>query len=704
MNSPDIEKIPSALKAWPNWVVWRIEERDGKAAKVPYNPEYPGQKAKSGAPSTWGTFRKALNVAQTDGFMGVGFEFSVSDPFAGVDLDNCRNPETGEIEPWAMDIINRLNSYTETSPSGRGFHIWVLGKVPPGRRRKGQVEMYSQGRYFTISGLHLEGTPATIENRQQELEVLHREVFGEAQKPRTPPTSPTPAIDLSDQELIDRAHQATHGETFAKLWGGTWQEDYPSQSEATAALLSKLTFWFGPNPERIDRLFRQSGLMRDKWDRPQSGSTWGALEIQRAISRAVEFYTPRQRPLDDASRHEKKRQDQEAPAAEKEKFKPSTTVIPAWPQEVMTGAAGMFARAYAAYLETPEPFLFMNYLTLLGHVLSNLITLKSEISPQPRLFSVNLGESADTRKSTSINITAKFFLEVVAPGEIAPVWGVGSAEGLVKAFIKNPRAILIQDELKAIVQKMKIDTSVLLPCVNTLFESNRFHSLTKTHDIKIDNAELCLLAASTLDTYRNIFTPQFLDIGFINRLFIVLGDSERKFSIPAPMPEEERESLRRDLLEVLQFVRELTTAGRYSLPIDARAQEIFDEWYFSLEKSTFTKRLDTYGHRFLPLLAVNEIAATITPEIAERTVALLNYQLAARKFADPIDADNALAKLEEKIRRLLANGPLQKRDLEKYGHKFRVGSYLWSMAIKNLTTAEEIHFDAKTKLYRWLYE
>jgi hypothetical protein len=363
---------------------------------------------------------------------------------------------------------------------------------------------------------------------------------------------------------------------------------------------------------------------------------------------------------------------------------PINKVTPLWPQEVMIGAAGLFAKSYAAYLETPEPFLFMNYLTLLGHILSNRVTLKSEIIPQPRLYTVNLGESADTRKTTSINKTAIFFLEVIDPGEINTIWGVGSAEGLAKAFNQNPRVILILDELKAIVQKMRIDASVLLPCVNTLFELNRYHSLVKTHDIKIDEAELCLLAASTLDTYRNMFTSQFLDIGFINRLFIVIGDGQRKFSIPQTMPDHEKESLRRDLREVLQFVGAISKAGRYAMPLDPQAQGIFDSWYFSLENSVFTKRLDTYGHRLMPLLAVNEIKASITPEIAEKTVALLNYQLAARKYADPIDADNAIARLEERIRRLLINGPMQKRDLEKQAHKDRVGSSLWNMAIRNL--------------------
>jgi hypothetical protein len=361
----------------------------------------------------------------------------------------------------------------------------------------------------------------------------------------------------------------------------------------------------------------------------------------------------------------------------------------------MTGAAGMFARSYSSCLETPEPFLFMNYLTLLGHAVSSRITLESEIRPQPRLYTVNLGESADTRKTTSVNVTAIFFSEVIE--ELNPVWGVGSAEGLAKAFIKTRRVILILDELKALIQKMRIEGSVLLPCVNTLHELTRFHSTTKNHDIKIDNAELCLLAASTLETYGNIFTPQFLDIGFINRLFIVVGDSQRKFPIPKPLPGAEKEALRRDLRDILQFVGEIAGDGCYAVPIDPKAQTIFDDWYFNLEQSVFAKRLDTYGHRLMPLQAVNEMKTIITPDIVQRTVTLLNYQLAARKFADPIDADNAIARLEEKIRRLLSNGPLKKRDLERHGKKSRFGHWIWNTAINNLIGAKEIHFDRKNR-------
>lgn len=539
-------------------------------------------------------------------------------------------------------------------------------------------------------GDHFEGTPPTIEPRQAQLKALHTAIFSKPKaSSKDTRSDPSVAINLSNQELIEKAHLAANGAKFGKLWRGDIS-GYHSQNEADLALCGLLAFWTGGDAARIDHLFRQSGLYREgKWNKKHrgDGATYGQMTIEKALSGKTEFYTPDRAGQDP----DPKKQKQQSTGT------PNVTVAPLWPIEVMTGAAGTFARTYSNYLETPQCFLFMDYLTILGHVISNKITLESEIRPQPRLYTVNLGESSDARKSTSIDKSSDFFRGTLELGATNPILGVGSAEGLLKAFGKNPRVILILDELKALVQKMRIDASVLLPCMNTLFEKNSYHNHIKNHTIGTDNAELCLLAASTLETYRNMFTPQFLDIGFINRLFIVVGDSQKKFPIPKPMPEDEKETLRQDLREILRFVGEITANGPYAMPIDPQAEKVFAAWYFEMEKSAFTKRLDTYGHRLMPLLAVTEMKDRITPEIAEKVVALLNYQLAARKFADPIDADNRIAKLEERVRRLLTAGPMQKRDLERHANKSRAGSWAWNAALKGL--GEEMFYDPKTKTY-----
>jgi len=186
-----LDIIPADLKELPQWVAFT-------PTKAPKNPAT-GKAAKTNDPATWGSFAQAVALWRThqeNGISGIGFVFSPDDPYCGVDLDNCRNPDTGEIEPWAREIINRLNSYTEVSPSGRGVHILVRGKLPGRGRRDGQVEIYDRGRYFTVTGQHLPGTPTTIENRQSELKELYEKLSrrgnGRASKATTPDSALSP--------------------------------------------------------------------------------------------------------------------------------------------------------------------------------------------------------------------------------------------------------------------------------------------------------------------------------------------------------------------------------------------------------------------------------------------------------------------------------------------------------------------------------
>jgi primase-polymerase (primpol)-like protein len=153
-TAPIIENIPEELRARPQWVCWRLEDRDGKSTKVPYAPRVGmSVRASSTDLMTWGTFSEALAAYEDGGYDGVGFVFSSADPFVGIDLDDCRDPVSGEIAPWALKIIDRVREgYAEASPSGTGVHIIVEGKVRGGGMRKGKHEMYSRERYFTVTG------------------------------------------------------------------------------------------------------------------------------------------------------------------------------------------------------------------------------------------------------------------------------------------------------------------------------------------------------------------------------------------------------------------------------------------------------------------------------------------------------------------------------------------------------------------------
>ncbi len=243
-------------------------ERDGKSTKLPYNPKT-GALADSTAPLTWGTVQNALIACKAHKGNGIGFVFSKDDPFTGIDFDKCVNPETGGLEPCTKRYVQMFKSYTEFSPSGKGLHIIVQGQLPPGRNRKGQIEVYSQARYFTFTGNVLNGC-VTIAERQAELDAFHREVFAqpESNAAAKPPPMPEELLGLDAEELLNRARNADNGAKFTQLRTGDWKgAGYPSQSEADQAFCNMLAFWFGCDQERMDRAFRRSGLYREKWNR-----------------------------------------------------------------------------------------------------------------------------------------------------------------------------------------------------------------------------------------------------------------------------------------------------------------------------------------------------------------------------------------------------------------------------------------------------
>jgi putative DNA primase/helicase len=118
------EHVPLVLRSRPQWVGWRYETRDGKQTKVPINA-HTGRLAKSNDPGTWTPYETALAAAEKYELEGVGYMFSEDDPFIGIDIDDCRDAETGVIASWAQEIMDSVPTYWEVSPSGTGVKGWI---------------------------------------------------------------------------------------------------------------------------------------------------------------------------------------------------------------------------------------------------------------------------------------------------------------------------------------------------------------------------------------------------------------------------------------------------------------------------------------------------------------------------------------------------------------------------------------------------
>ena len=353
-TAADLVHIPAVLTARPQWVLWQGRPKPGhpdKLDKVPMNPTTLTPASTTDA-LTWGTFGQCCAAMDTalEGWEhddpstyrggGIGYVFVAGDPYTGIDLDACVNDVTGAIADWAHAYVETLASYTEITPSQQGLHILVEGTLPAGRRRHGGIEMYDQGRFFTVTGWHLDDTPASVEDRHLPLTNCWYRLFGPQvgetvrclnthgeitnaalltiaaitessdgqlyatfletatgwpllqceRETRTSTSPPTPSVP--DYAILAKAFSAANASKFSALWAGDWRSlGYPSQSEADYALCGMLRFWT-QDPAQLDRLMRQSGLMRAKWDTPRGSSTWGAQTIAAALNEPHEHYVP----------------------------------------------------------------------------------------------------------------------------------------------------------------------------------------------------------------------------------------------------------------------------------------------------------------------------------------------------------------------------------------------------------------------------
>ena len=272
-----IENIPAEIKGVKQWVCWVGQD------KVPKNPAN-GKNAQSNNPQTWGTFEQACKACEVFNLDGIGFMFA--EPYFGVDLDHCMD----KLD-FVDEFVETLQSYAEISKSGNGIHIICKGKLPEGNRRKGGVEMYSEGRYFICTGNIYNANYTEIRDCTESIKVLHTKYLPTAvPKARVQRTT---VVDLDDAEIIDKARNCRSGSLFNMLYSGSWEGLFPSQSEADLALCNQLAFWTGRNEAQMDRIFRTSGLMRTKWDQRRGGDTYGNITIGKACASCVEVYEPR---------------------------------------------------------------------------------------------------------------------------------------------------------------------------------------------------------------------------------------------------------------------------------------------------------------------------------------------------------------------------------------------------------------------------
>lgn len=288
--------IPDALKRNASFCVWKMEKRSGRPTKVPYNPKT-GNMAKTNDPSTFADFNTAMKAYAIGGWDGIGYR--VSEGIGAIDIDHCIR-EDGSLNDVAASILGIFSTaYFEKSPSGIGLRGFF--KLSPDfaydktvyyiNNRKHGLEVYLPGttnRFVTVTGDMFRDGTVTQDDKalQTALDTFMK------RSTRVSSKTVEPCSYLDDDGVIAHASASESGDKFKALYAGNWEEGYDSQSDADMALVSILAFWCGNVEEQIDRIFRSSGLMRDKWDRHTGDSTYGQITIRNVVSTNSEIYMP----------------------------------------------------------------------------------------------------------------------------------------------------------------------------------------------------------------------------------------------------------------------------------------------------------------------------------------------------------------------------------------------------------------------------
>jgi hypothetical protein len=624
----------------PNGGSTGVLKAQPKPHKLPIDPRTGGLAASTRS-ATWSTANDALAAVGRWNLSGVGFVFTDSDPYSGVDIDNCRDPRSGQIAEWAWDVIRALQSYTEVSPSGTGVHVIVRGKLPAGQGNQiaihgGKVEMFSRARYFTFTGTHVTGTSTTINDCQAELLQLHQKFF--AKKPVVEHRVSLPALFPSDEDLIAKARQAQNGSKFDRLWAGHWDGDYPSQSEADLALCCQLAFWTRRDTARIDRLFRRSGLMRKKWLRKDYR--------EDTMAKAIEITSDTWNPGRSAQPNQNGA-DREGPTT----IQPVTDTV--WPQalrpEAFHGVAGELVETVSPHTEADPAALLVQFLVAFGNVVGRRAHYVAGADQHyPNEFAVLVGASSKGRKGSSWS-AIQFVL-----GMTDADWmnscvqtGLSSGEGLIWAVrdeitarepirtgkerrvtgyqdvVKDPgvsdkRLMVVEPEFASPLRVSERDGNTLSAVVRQAWDTGRLRVLSKNSPARATGAHISIIGHVTKDELLKYLTDTEAGNGFANRFLWAAVKRSKLLPDGGDLHKVDLGPVIRRLATAIEFAR---TAGE--IKRDEEAAELWHDVYPQLSRDRFglfgavTSRAEAHTLRLSCLFALLDCSGTVrVPHLA----------------------------------------------------------------------------------------
>jgi Protein of unknown function (DUF3987) len=433
-NDP-MPDFPASLKAMPRWVRWQIAKVNNRFTKVPYRMD--GSMAASTRAEDWTDYRTAVTGAVMNEKGGIGFV--VDGSIVGVDIDGCRNSETGAITEWGQAIIDLLDSYTEVTPSKTGVRVWVRGFLPEKKNRfqinpdagfggKVGVECYSDARYFTVTGECIQLIPSGVEDRnltalysllhetsakypvakkETKVDANGEVVSSSVQAVRLPTASPT-AMQPCKLDFFLRGEIVSTEPIKFHLNG--FELTYGSGSEADMAMATLLAMRHLQNSDDVGvdevmNYVRTSKLYDDKWEREDYQNTTINKGILKALQMKAESASQTPAPVPAIAATPQPavpESDVDASLDEDYPVHPFGEYSgPAWDDEWMYGIAGDITRKASKFCEAHPAGMYLDLLVSLGSIIGRgpFFTVGSS-RHYTNEFMIRVGTTSTARKGT----------------------------------------------------------------------------------------------------------------------------------------------------------------------------------------------------------------------------------------------------------------------------------------------------------------
>lgn len=293
MFHSNYQNIPDELrklKQWGNFELKWMESRH-KNTKIPIN-SYDGTNGKTNDSSTWSDYDTAIRgIEKIDRASGLAFYFD--NGYVGLDIDNIADDLSDYRDGVPDTIVSEMlkltkGTYMEISQSGNGIHAIFKGKIPGNRRRKGNFELYESGRFFALTGNTI-GSNQIQSLTENEAKNLYEYLFGKDKVIKLNYDEPQ-ITSMSVSEIINKMYESKNGQIIRLFMQGGWEQFYPSHSEADIAFCNYLAFWCGRDYSKMDQIFRNSSLMREKWDEKHGAVTYGQATLNKAINETQNVY------------------------------------------------------------------------------------------------------------------------------------------------------------------------------------------------------------------------------------------------------------------------------------------------------------------------------------------------------------------------------------------------------------------------------